>query len=39
MPDGVSLILCVCLTIVIAVVVVGRSRTGFQASRLFVLGK
>ena len=39
MPDGVSLILCVCLTIVIALVVVGRSRTGFQASRLYVLGK
>jgi hypothetical protein len=39
MPDGVSPILCVCLTIIIAVVLVGRSRTGFQASRFYVLDK
>ncbi len=39
MSDDTNLILCVCMTIFIAWRVVGRSRIGFVASRLIVLGK
>ncbi len=38
MPVGTSLILSVCVAVMIALVVVGRSRTRFTASRLVVLG-
>ena len=38
MPVDTSLILSVCMAVVITILVVGRRRIGFAASRLFVLG-